>query len=99
MVRSHSRGLSMVQVPGAGPAVQRARWLAELSEALDEARRVVKRLGAADGQLEAVELYTRIEAIRLEIEAIRLGRRYASREEIDPERIGSPPWERRRGSR
>ena len=89
----------MVQVPGAGPAAQRARWLAELSEALDEARRLVKQLGAADGQLQAVELYTRIEAIRLEIEAIRLGRRYASREEIDPEWFGLPPWERRKSSR
>jgi hypothetical protein len=88
----------MVQVPGEGPAEQRARWLAELSEALDDARRVVKQLGAAEGQLEAVELYTRIEAIRLEIEAIRLGRRYAFREEFDPKWIESPPWDRRYGS-
>jgi hypothetical protein len=87
----------MVQVPGAGPAVQRARWLAELSEALDEARGLVKRLGAADGQLQAVELYARIEAMRLEIEAIRLGRRYAVREEVDPEWIGSLPWQSRCG--
>jgi hypothetical protein len=88
----------MVHVPGSGPAAQRARWLAELSDALDEARRLVKRLGAADGRLEAVELYTRIETIRLEIEAIRLGRRYASREELDPEWIGLPPWESRCGN-
>lgn len=77
----------MVQVPGEEPAAQRARWLAELSEALDEARRLIKRLGAAEGQLESVELYARIEAVRLEIEAIRLGRRYASREEADPKWI------------
>jgi hypothetical protein len=80
----------MVQVPGEEPAVQRARWLAELSEALDEARRLMKRLGAAEGQLESVELYARIEAVRLEIEAIRVGRRYASRQEFDPERINFP---------
>jgi hypothetical protein len=53
---------------------------------------------AADGRLEAVELYTRIETIRLEIEAIRMGRRYASREELDPEWIGLPPWESRCGN-
>jgi hypothetical protein len=88
----------MVQVPGEGSAIQRARWLAELSKTLDEARRVVKQLGAADGQLAAVELYTRIEAIRLEIEALRLGRRYATREEFDPKWIRSPPWERRSGN-
>ena len=81
----------MVQVPGEGPGAQRARWLAELSEALDEARYLMKALGAAEGRLESVELYARIEAVRLEIEAIRLGRRYASRDEFDPKWIGFSP--------
>jgi hypothetical protein len=85
----------MVQVSGEGPAAQRAQWLAELAEALDEARRLMKRLGAAEGQLESIELYARIEAVRLEIEAIRLGRRYMARDAFDPEWIGLPPWQSR----
>jgi hypothetical protein len=88
----------MVQVPGEGPAAQRARWLAELSEALDEARYLMKALGAAEGRLESIELYARIEAVRLEIEAIRLGRRYASRDEFDPKWIGLSPPEGRCGN-
>jgi len=91
-------GFSMIQIPGEGPAAQRARWLAELSEALDQARYLMKALGAAEGRLESVELYARIEAVRLEIEAIRLGRRYASREEFDPMRIGFSPPQGRYGN-
>jgi hypothetical protein len=88
----------MERVPGEDLAAQRARWLAELSEALDEARRLMKRLGAAEGQMEIVELYARIEAIRLEIEAIRLGRRYAASNELDPKWIGFIPWQMRCGN-
>ena len=90
----------MERVPGeqAAAAARRAQWLADLAEALDEARRLMKQLGATEGQLEAVELYARIEAIRLEIEAIRLGRRYASRDELDPKWIGIIPWQSRCGS-
>ena len=89
----------MERVPGERAAARRAKWLAELAEALDEARRLMKQLGAAEGQLESVELYARIEAIRLEVEAIRLGRRYASRDELDPKWTGMIPWERRRSNR
>lgn len=88
----------MVHGDGEGPRARRAQWLAELSEALKEARGLMKALGAADGQLEAFELYARIEAIRLEIEAIRLGRRFASRQQLDPEWIGSAPWVGRCGT-
>ena len=88
----------MERVPGEGAAARRARWLAELAEALEEARRLVKQLGAAQGQLESVELYARIEAIRLEIEAMRLGRRYVPHEELNPKRSDIVPWQSRCGN-
>ncbi len=76
---------------------RRARWLAELSAALDEARLLVKHLGGAEGRLEAVELYARIETLRLEVEAIRLGQRYARSEDSYPNWMIPLPWQRRGG--
>jgi hypothetical protein len=73
-------------------ATERARWLAELSVALSEARRLVKELGAADGRFEAVELYARIEALRFEVEAMRLRRRERVDQQNSPEWI-ELPWE------
>lgn len=65
-------GSQVVRVPNEDSAAQRARWLADLADALDEARRLMKRLGAAEGRIEAVELYARIEAVRLEVQAMRI---------------------------
>ena len=59
-------------MPSEYPAAEQARWLAELAHALDEARFLMKRLGAAEGKIDAVELYARIEALRLEVEMMRL---------------------------
>lgn len=75
-------------------AAERARWLAELADALEEARRVVKLLGAADGEIGAVELYARIEAVRIEVLAIRLRRTYVQDRESCPEWIKDIPWKR-----
>jgi hypothetical protein len=55
-------------------AVERARWLAEVSAALNQAKRLVQELGAEGGRLEAIELYAHIEALRFEIEAMRMRR-------------------------
>jgi hypothetical protein len=73
-------------------AAERARWLAELAAALDDARRVVKELGADDGEIGVVELYARIEAVRLEVQAIRLKRSCAPYREYDPEWTKDIPW-------
>ena len=75
-------------------AAERARWLAELADALEEARRVVKLLGAADGEIGAVELYARIEAVRIEVQAIRLRRTYVQDREFCSEWIKDIPWKR-----
>ena len=66
----------MFRISNDDSAARRARWLAELADALDDARRIVKKLGADDGRIEAVELYARIEAVRLEVHATRLRRSF-----------------------
>ena len=55
-------------------AVVRARWLAELAAALDEAQRLSQRLAESrPGTGEAATLRTRIMALRSEVEGLRRG--------------------------
>lgn len=84
----------MFKVSGEDSARRRARWLAELAQALDEARHLVKLLGAAEGRIEAVELYTRIEAVRLEVQAIRLRRSAVRDQDLGSEWTKDIPWKR-----
>lgn len=84
--------MSVDRVANGDSAARRARWLAELGDALDEARQVTKQLGAAEGRIEMVELYARIEAVRLEVQAMRL-RRPSARPDFDPEWTDLP-WKR-----
>ena len=68
-------GIDVVGGPSDLSPADRARWLAELSEALDQALVLITRFAlAADHQGEAFELYLRIEAARLEIHSLRLSR-------------------------
>jgi hypothetical protein len=90
----HGRGVSVVQVPSEASAAQRARWLSELSDALEEARRVIGQLSAADGQINAAELNARIDAIRLEVQALRLRRNPQPERDSDPEWTKDFPWKR-----
>ena len=80
-----------------GFAAERARWLGEVAEALEGARVLVKQLGAAEGRIEAIELYARIEAIRVEIEAIRRGRGAAASRHPNPKWSNTLPWQHRFG--
>ena len=83
----------MVRVPTDLSAAARAQWLAELSQALDEAHKLMWKLGIGDGGgPAAMELYLRIEAARLEVRALRLGRRNRLTEDTDPEWTESSPW-------
>ena len=84
----------MDRVPNEDTAARRARWLAEVAEALDEARHVVKELGAERGRLEAVELYARIEAARLQVQALRIRRSYDGASNSGPEWMKDIPWKR-----
>jgi hypothetical protein len=55
-------------------ALERARWLAELAQAVAQAQKVVWSLGVVDGDNEeARELYARLEAVLSEVNALRFG--------------------------
>lgn len=85
----------MDRVPADLSGVARAKWLAELSEALHEAHNLMWRLGIGDsGGPAAMELYLRIEAARLEVRALRLGRRYQMIDDSDPKWSEPLPWKR-----
>src|SRR6478672_10489876 len=81
------RGDEVCSVPTEVPAAERARWLAELSEALDQAHRILVELRPSlDRRSEALELFLRIEAARLEVQSLRLSRSLNPRSQNEPER-------------
>lgn len=84
----------MFEVSNENSAAARARWLAELADALDDARQLMKQLGAAEGRIEAVELYARIEAVRLEVQTMRLRRSTEGGGDSNPEWTKNIPWKR-----
>jgi len=73
-------------------AAAKSRWLAELNETLDEARRLVKRVGAADGRMDAILLYTRIETVRLEVQVLRHRAETFAERPFSPKRTDLLPW-------
>ena len=78
-------------------AAERARWLAELAQAIDRAQRLARTLARSERDAaEANELKGRLEAIRIEVEELRRGHRLILRREIDPKWTGLLPWNRRR---
>ena len=87
----HGRGVRVVRIPIEDTARKRARWLMELAAGLDEARRLVKELAAEKGSIEAVELNARIDAARLEVQAMMLARSDGGRQ-FDPEWTKDIPW-------
>lgn len=87
-------GGHVCSVPTEVSAAERARWLAELSDALNEAHRILTRLDLPqDHHDEACELHLRIEAARLEVQSLRLSRSLNPRKEIGSQRIELPPWQ------
>jgi hypothetical protein len=74
-------------------AVERARWLAELSTALSEARRLAKELGAAEARIDTAEICARIESARREVESLRFRQIGQADAQLGPEWIKSPPWQ------
>ena len=79
-----------VDVPAAG----RAKWLAEVSEALDSARDLIVQLEFSAVEASAQDLYLRIETARLEVQSLRSSRSLQSRSQLDPDRIDIGPWHR-----
>ena len=82
----------MIEMPNADSATQRARWLAELADALDDARCLVKQLAGDETRLEAIELSARIEAARFEVQTLRLKKSPSGGQGFDPEWSKDIPW-------
>jgi uncharacterized coiled-coil protein SlyX len=78
-------------------AASRARWIAELSAALDEAQILLSQLVAERiGQVEIDRLRARIEELREELRALNR-RGFAPGQVIEPPRLLHPDWRPRRG--
>ncbi len=82
------------EIPGEMASAARARWLAELAEALEAAQTTLAGLGLARSSPEGMELHVRIETVRLEVQALRLRTRRLPSGDIAPVRTQHPPWER-----
>jgi MoxR-like ATPase len=62
----------VARVPAKFSAAEHAQWLAELAEAIEEAQKLLWRLGVSEGSsARANELYVRLEAARAEVESLR----------------------------
>jgi hypothetical protein len=79
-------------VPTDVPAAERARWLAEVSAALDAARDLIVQLEFAADEASAPDLHLRIETARMEVRSLRLSRSLQSRPQLGPERIDLGLW-------
>lgn len=88
-------GVCVRRVQNEDSATVRARWLAELSDALDAARTLVCDLELGDERIDAADLHARIEALRAEVLAMRLKRSLAGGQEFGPEWSEGIPWRRR----
>lgn len=89
----------MVKSGDTTAAEERSRWLAELAEAIGQAQRLVRTLSASQTSLgkraEAKDLFGHLEAIRIEVDALRRGGWVPRQTEIDPSWINLIPWNRR----
>ena len=81
----------MSRVSNEHTAAQRARWLAELSDALDEAHLLINQLRDTQGSIEATELCARIEAAKFEVQAMRI-KRSGGGADFGPEWTKGIPW-------
>jgi hypothetical protein len=80
-------------VPTEVPAAERARWLAELAEALTDAHELLHCLSfVAHEEALASELYLRIGGARLEVQSLRLSRSLNGRRETCPEWTEADLW-------
>lgn len=74
-------------------AAARARWLAELTEALLQAQDIAWRIGQTRGQSsEAMDLYARLEAVRGEVRSLQLRSAPGRKAETGPKWTNRSPW-------
>ena len=88
-------GGDVIRVPVDVVATERARWLAELAQVLEQAQEVMSRLAVADGRRgEALDVSARLEAARVEVQSLRRTRLSEPPENLDPEWRKQLPWDR-----
>lgn len=76
-------------------AAERARWLAELAEALDQAQRLIWNMAdAGTTNPELMELYGRLDAARAEVQMLRFKRESPLSPDLDA-LWPDLPWDRR----
>jgi hypothetical protein len=87
--------MSLSRLPIEVSAAERARWLAELSEALGQAERLIWSLSDRPGAApELKELYGRLDAARAEVQSLRFKRSPTFGPKNEPFWIDLPPWGR-----
>jgi len=80
-------------VPVEEPAAARAIWLAQLEEALKDAQRLLQQIPLTQQQQSsAQEVHLRIQAARLEVQALRLSRSHDLPGKVRPDWTGTSPW-------
>jgi hypothetical protein len=63
----------VIRVPIETAAAERARWLAELAQTLDQAQQLISELGSVRGSSSAaLDLSARVEAARAEVRSLRI---------------------------
>src|SRR5438045_9179801 len=86
-------GVGVIRVPVDVVATERARWLAELAQVLEQAQEVMSRLSVGDGRRgEALDVSARLEAARAEVQSLRRARLSEPPENLDPEWRKQLPW-------
>jgi hypothetical protein len=76
-------------------AAERARWLAELAQVLQEAQQLVIQLAVARGRKsEALDVCARLEAAYAQVQSLRRSRASQSPENVDPIWSKRLPWDR-----
>ena len=85
----------MVRVPAGVTAARNAQWLAELSEALEDAQRLLHWLNASPPVgIDAHDLLARVELARAQVRGFRLGTP-PDADEFGPKWMSSLLWDRR----
>ncbi len=86
----------MSQWAGESRSAERARWLAELADAIDQAQRLLWALAGSDqASAETRALYGQLEAVRGEIDSLRRGAGAQEDEQLGDigDWLGSLAWD------
>jgi hypothetical protein len=85
----------VIRVPTNVSAAERARWLAELAQVIQEAQELVSQLAVAGGRRsEALDVCARLEAAYAQVQSLRRSRTSGSSGNIDPIWSEHLPWDR-----